>query len=275
MKPTAVEIIAEVTEVTVEASLTLINVNMGNTDEEEVVDTLKPVLMEVVSNALTESQVLIEVEITAINGQQINSVRRLQQAQEVGVLRADFLTVVEETETCAAHDGECDGDVGQPDQEVGDSSKSFTEIDICHFHSLTCSTQILLSLVLSRVTDSIGNSMENKTNEGFLGRVRHQSQSRGIAAVFENSSVNSIEFKEEVSVTSRILTTAGSLVGFGFNDNESCRCYYERAVNVDGLERRGGRGPVAGQAESGSSWTCFRRLVSSFDFVARCCSSMS
>lgn len=117
VSPTPSPIILEVTEVSVAASLTLTNVNMSNADKNELVDALTPVLADIVSDSLSESQELIEVVITAVNGQQVNSVRRLEVA---GTLRADFVAIVEEMETCS---GECEGDVGKPDQEVGDASK--------------------------------------------------------------------------------------------------------------------------------------------------------
>lgn len=213
------------------ASLTLTNVNMSNADKNELVDALTPVLADIVSDSLSESQELIEVVITAVNGQQVNSVRRLEVA---GTLRADFVAIVEEMETCS---GECEGDVGKPDQEVGDA-------------------------ILSQVTNSISNAVENE--EGFLDKVREQSQSRGMPEeVFQNAGVDSVVVEEKTSVRSEFVTESDALVGFGLDGGANCRCYYERAVNVDGLEKKSGRGPVAGQAElaeDGSSWSCYRKL---------------
>lgn len=114
------------------------------------------------------------------------------------------------------------------------------------------------------MTNSISNAVENE--EGFLDKVREQSQSMGMPEeVFQNAGVDSVVVEEKTSVRSEFVTESDALVGFGLDGGANCRCYYERAVNVDGLEKKSGRGPVAGQAElaeDGSSWSCYRKLVS-------------
>ena len=127
------EIITEITEVTISASVTLENVQSTATEEDALVglvQTLTAVLVEVISGDLGYDQELVDLTITAVNGQPVGT-RKLRggsgrSLQGVEDLSVDFVTIVEEIETCSSARGEGDKDsIGRSDEEVGAEGQSY------------------------------------------------------------------------------------------------------------------------------------------------------
>jgi len=56
------------------------------------------------------------------------------------------------------------------------------------------------------VLESVNSAVEDETDNGFIGKVKWEAASSGTSQEFENASVGSVTFEEEVDVTSKIKT---------------------------------------------------------------------
>jgi len=208
------EIITEITEVTISASVTLADVQSTGSEEDALiglVQTLAAVFVEVVSGGLGDDRQLADLTITAVNGQPVG-MRKLRGGsgrprQGLEDLRVDFVTIIEETETCTSARGECDRDsVGMSDEEVG-------------------------AEVFTKVLESINLSVEDDTDNGFLGRLKREAASSGTSQKFENASVGSVTLDEEVGIRTDFPTASPAAPPRQETEVVSCRTSIRNSVS--------------------------------------------